>query len=246
MSDKWPQSAPPDRKSTRLNSSHLVISYAVFCLKKTNRNDQLPIRKTQTALRGVALLPTDARRHGLHRRVHGPEGRVLAAQSGLFFFFFNDTATTEIYTLSLHDALPIYWMVQSPRKGFSVLLYLHRYTDRKSTRLNSSHLVISYAVFCLKKKKNTLTCTDTARARASAELIHLRHTDGAPIARRTWCERWSTSDRECISLIFFFFNDTATTEIYTLSLHDALPISIIEWRARGQSNCSRECPEQLD
>ena len=82
------------------------------------------------------------------------------------FFFFNDTATTEIYTLSLHDALPICavptpitrilaaWPEQggrlSPldRLGFDALV-----TDRKSTRLNSSHTVISYAVFCLKKKK---------------------------------------------------------------------------------------------
>src|SRR5256885_6788566 len=85
-----------------------------------------------------------------------------------FFFFFNDTATTEIYTLSLHDALPIcditygtgsypLWVADTknnrllqfstgnpPTKGSA---------DRKSTRLNSSHLVISYAVFCLKKKK---------------------------------------------------------------------------------------------
>src|SRR5215475_15515708 len=66
-----------------------------------------------------------------------------------FFFFFNDTATTEIYTLSLHDALPIStpcW----PRwaNGCS-----RPCRDRKSTRLNSSHVKISYAVFCLKKKK---------------------------------------------------------------------------------------------
>src|ERR1022692_5115534 len=70
----------------------------------------------------------------------------------LFFFFFNDTATTEIYTLSLHDALPIWspssegrwnWRPPSPTPII----------DRKSTRLNSSHLVISYAVFCLKKKQ---------------------------------------------------------------------------------------------
>src|SRR5438034_3875402 len=76
-----------------------------------------------------------------------------------FFFFFNDTATTEIYTLSLHDALPI----SRNSKRVSVecakqwgLLYsnkVYSYTDRKSTRLNSSHTVISYAVFCLKKKK---------------------------------------------------------------------------------------------
>src|SRR5256885_16013818 len=79
-----------------------------------------------------------------------------------FFFFFNDTATTEIYTLSLHDALPI-----SQRAHLDVeravlpehIVIDHRHrprpaiADRKSTRLNSSHLVISYAVFCLKKKK---------------------------------------------------------------------------------------------
>src|SRR5256885_6944389 len=97
----------------------------------------------------------------------------------MFFFFFNDTATTEIYTLSLHDALPI---LQSPEShAFRIT---HDYTvrkvgekyyfnvvragshvtnpesfdleDRKSTRLNSSHLVISYAVFCLKKKNITI------------------------------------------------------------------------------------------
>src|SRR5690554_8218899 len=78
------------------------------------------------------------------------------------FFFFNDTATTEIYTLSLHDALPISilmddGMVVVYNKGFEsarlkelILLFPQ---DRKSTRLNSSHVRISYAVFCLKKKK---------------------------------------------------------------------------------------------
>src|SRR5215472_18643237 len=76
-----------------------------------------------------------------------------------FFFFFNDTATTEIYTLSLHDALPI-----SSAGALGPLGRVQRRQpaaaagarDRKSTRLNSSHLGISYAVFCLKKKKNTI------------------------------------------------------------------------------------------
>src|SRR2546426_6615755 len=86
-------------------------------------------------------------------------------------FFFNDTATTEIYTLSLHDALPISHR-RSPPQGHCPASRrppdddepgrLHqgvRRRDRKSTRLNSSHLVISYAVFCLKKKKkNFLLC----------------------------------------------------------------------------------------
>src|ERR1039457_7411245 len=70
------------------------------------------------------------------------------------FFFFNDTATTEIYTLSLHDALPICitWEETSLVVPWSIRWRFM--LDRKSTRLNSSHLVISYAVFCLKKKKN--------------------------------------------------------------------------------------------
>src|SRR5215467_15912038 len=80
--------------------------------------------------------------------------------SVFFFFFFNDTATTEIYTLSLHDALPISRSRPRPR-GYPPPGSARRGNlpgtpspgDRKSTRLNSSHLVISYAVFCLKKKK---------------------------------------------------------------------------------------------
>src|SRR3712207_7870816 len=90
-------------------------------------------------------------------------------------FFFNDTATTEIYTLSLHDALPIFVgvgvggdvaLVDQPAEGLlaadvaQVVQHLvpepgvqQVQEDRKSTRLNSSHANISYAVFCLKKKK---------------------------------------------------------------------------------------------
>src|SRR5206468_6077808 len=73
-----------------------------------------------------------------------------------FFFFFNDTATTEIYTLSLHDALPIFFrrvasVLRAPSPGENGNVNIAR--DRKSTRLNSSHDQISYAVFCLKKKK---------------------------------------------------------------------------------------------
>src|SRR2546421_13037711 len=78
------------------------------------------------------------------------------------FFFFNDTATTEIYTLSLHDALPICTVstVFSDRASGIDFQEENRagaqrcsFRDRKSTRLNSSHDQISYAVFCLKKKK---------------------------------------------------------------------------------------------
>src|SRR6266511_3908019 len=74
---------------------------------------------------------------------------------GFYFFFFNDTATTEIYTLSLHDALPIShrWSTARTFQLSVTATFPDGSTDRKSTRLNSSHVKISYAVFCLKKKK---------------------------------------------------------------------------------------------
>src|SRR3712207_7970777 len=96
-------------------------------------------------------------------------------EGGMFFVFFNDTATTEIYTLSLHDALPIFSAATMNRFASSKLrgrifgcgtlggvtslqtLCSISRQDRKSTRLNSSHANISYAVFCLKKKKYQLT-----------------------------------------------------------------------------------------
>src|SRR5256885_12032228 len=99
----------------------------------------------------------------------------------MLFFFFNDTATTEIYTLSLHDALPIWQSgmkvccggilgmgeeetdrvemlvtlanLAEPPESVPINMLIPISGDRKSTRLNSSHLVISYAVFCLKKKR---------------------------------------------------------------------------------------------
>src|SRR5690349_23964942 len=91
-----------------------------------------------------------------------------------YFFFFNDTAPTEIYTLSLHDALPIWamtpakaaagsggraedsftWYWVCTAAGWPPPAGANAPRDRKSTRLNSSHVEISYAVFCLKKKKN--------------------------------------------------------------------------------------------
>src|SRR3712207_8195962 len=104
----------------------------------------------------------------------------------MIFFFFNDTATTEIYTLSLHDALPIFSVRASLFRTYDDILRSSRHDvevhfqrpyrikqiegevlqvpgvvkaeDRKSTRLNSSHANISYAVFCLKKKKTNINC----------------------------------------------------------------------------------------
>src|SRR3712207_8117209 len=105
---------------------------------------------------------------------------VVRMEIERLLFFFNDTATTEIYTLSLHDALPIWCggaTAATPRAGDGVRHRrghgpadrLHATArrgtrpgadrDRKSTRLNSSHANISYAVFCLKKKKHILLHT---------------------------------------------------------------------------------------
>src|SRR2546429_4579163 len=106
-----------------------------------------------------------------------------------FFFFFNDTATTEIYTLSLHDALPISsstrrcstiapatrtsaWprSIRSPRRSPPT-------RDRKSTRLNSSHGYISYAVFCLKKKKKTIISNSYCYRRDKLIIEHTLSSD---------------------------------------------------------------------
>src|SRR2546428_4719496 len=106
-----------------------------------------------------------------------------------FFFFFNDTATTEIYTLSLHDALPIsntqlkygytglpVWYQERayqmpPARSTHARNVVAAEQDRKSTRLNSSHDQISYAVFCLKKKKTTTT---TKHTKPSIPIPHSR------------------------------------------------------------------------
>src|SRR5437667_2955422 len=99
---------------------------------------------------------------------------MVSSRVDAVVFFFNDTATTEIYTLSLHDALPILANANRPRRAHdvgrgqtrhfgrhqvhgAVVLVCLVMRDRKSTRLNSSHITISYAVFCLKKKNTTTT-----------------------------------------------------------------------------------------
>src|SRR3712207_7475243 len=113
---------------------------------------------------------------------------VVGISRYMFFFFFNDTATTEIYTLSLHDALPILAPGRQVPRAASLLhqqdgpygreLRAHSPddpgparrearadpADRKSTRLNSSHANISYAVFCLKKKNQNNSISLTPQA----------------------------------------------------------------------------------
>src|SRR6478736_1695912 len=101
-------------------------------------------------------------------------------------------------------------------------------TDRKSTRLNSSHSQISYAVFCLKKKKMTVGArvrveqSSRALGRDGHETELLVDRDAVQ-ARFIAENPRDRQNRHCC----FFFNDTATAEIYTLSLHDALPISVV-------------------
>src|SRR5476651_2697689 len=95
--------------------------------------------------------------------------------------------------------------------------------DRKSTRLNSSHANISYAVFCL-KKKNVSPGNRRSAEQSGDETAARRcqHQCGVSYARIDRCAKRRELPRT--ARCFFFFNDTATTEIYTLSLHDALPI----------------------
>src|SRR5215211_1954282 len=108
-------------------------------------------KKRSTAVRDVAK----GRDRSVPKTVDGDAWNAL--HSHRLLFFFNDTATTEIYTLSLHDALPnspastTSVLANSPRSRRSAISAANDWSsqDRKSTRLNSSHTVISYAVFCL-------------------------------------------------------------------------------------------------
>src|SRR3954466_4754967 len=95
-----------DRKSTRLNSSHTIISYAVFCLKKnTHKGRATPTLGAPRPARTTPAAPPHSGGRAVARSARTGVARTYRAPSDLFFF--NDTATTEIYTLSLHDALPI-------------------------------------------------------------------------------------------------------------------------------------------
>src|SRR5260221_10581827 len=96
--------------------------------------------------------------------------------TGVILFFFNDTATTEIYTLSLHDALPISRCSGVRLRRPSCPVVRRPWPDRKSTRLNSSHTVISYAVFCLKKKTFSflsfgVACSRPPKPRISSGIV---------------------------------------------------------------------------
>src|ERR1022692_4331881 len=140
-----------DRKSTRLNSSHLVISHAVFCLKKKK-----PRFVYQPCPLGSSM--SSGYQNGDVASSQWPaENGSVDISTGKILFFFNDPATTEIYPFSLHDALPIY--VHMPPllihplhdaahfDPVSIEMSVRQEIGRAHV-LNSSHLVISYAVFC--------------------------------------------------------------------------------------------------
>src|ERR1039458_1616983 len=135
-----------DRKSTRLNSSHLGISYAVFCLKKKKGQGD-GVRDSPCLCRRAGVVPP--------RLWCGQQSHRQLQQ--FFFFFFNDPAPPEIYPLPLPAVLPISTCQEPGSAGYSMKSARTMgkprslESDRKSTRLNSSHLGISYAVFCLKK-----------------------------------------------------------------------------------------------
>src|ERR1039457_5980845 len=115
-------------------------------------------------------------------------------------------------------------------------------TDRKSTRLNSSHLVISYAVFCLKKNRANGWARQGDRGAGGASPAL-----GGAVRLGASGEGLSTVPTACkevrvVDVSFVFFNDTATTEIYTLSLHDALPIWFSSrMLAAAYTSQSRDC-----
>src|SRR5215475_6291006 len=118
------------------------------------------------------------------------------------FFFFNDTATTEIYTLSLHDALPISQSRRwRGRRRRTTEPCHHGPRDRKSTRLNSSHVKMSYAVFCLKKKKER----DSARSTFDRQALQMSwdFTELTPVHDATGSFRNGyTCVAECLHFFF--------------------------------------------
>src|SRR4051795_10869129 len=141
-----------DRKSTRLNSSHTLISYAVFCLKK-KKNTTLH----RTARHSEYADSAQVHEYALHCLslcclYFALRLSVLLTVSFFCFFFFNDTATTEIYTLSLHDALPIWPPSRTPATTPPSSSNGRKRHKIGRAHVNSSHTLISYAVFCLKKK----------------------------------------------------------------------------------------------
>src|SRR5476649_2348033 len=145
-----------DRKSTRLNSSHTVISYAVFCLKKKKQHDRTQPRRIRPRQQVYDQASLD-RGHGpdppglLRRPLRHLYGRQLVAL--FFFLMIRRPPRSTLFPYTTLFRSPEHPIGVVRRRHSSRRQRRHRAGDRKSTRLNSSHTVISYAVFCLKKKK---------------------------------------------------------------------------------------------
>src|SRR5215204_4753611 len=142
-----------DRKSTRRNSSHTVISYAVFCLKK--KTSSTPAGSRSAARSPLSRIPITCR-----SAATTPRARSASSPRRTFFFLMippPPRSTLFPYTtLFRSTARSAPFRPEIDQNGLSAIdRLLERPVDRKSTRLNSSHTVISYAVFCLKKKKKT-------------------------------------------------------------------------------------------
>src|ERR1039457_3267769 len=144
-----------------------------------------------------------------------------------WLFFFNDTATTEIYTLSLHDALPIYFFLSTSSVCMIAIWpvgppKLMRSEEHTSELQSPCNLVCR---LLLETKKHPTRfqspCNLVCRVGADRDGARAPRVRGRPIKRSLGGRR---GDEYAVRLFFFFFNDTATPEIYTLSLHDALPI----------------------
>src|SRR6266536_1153689 len=140
------------------------------------------------------------------------------------FFFFNDTATTEIYTLSLHDALPIAIFRSSPRAAAEQQTMpptrSWRSEEHTSELQSRVELVCRLLLETKKRERCARSGEASARVRASPRA-------GCAARTRPWRRRRRSNTAACRAAAassLFVFNDSAPTEIYTLSLHDALPI----------------------
>src|SRR6202041_3473046 len=151
----------------------------------------------------------------------------MASLHGRVLFFFNDTATTEIFPLSLHDALPISRpdaSLTSANSATAAVSCSRSRPDRKSTRLNSSHVEISYAVFCLKKKRCTAGGTASRPAERPARAGGGRALWVASGPSRSGRGPRGSSLGPPRAQSPFFFKDPPTAEIPPLPLHAALPV----------------------
>src|SRR5271167_506405 len=150
----------------------------------------------------------------------------------LSFFFFNDTATTEIYTLSLHDALPISVDggdgrlkidAYGGRGGSDVTIRSEEHTSELQSRFD----LVCRLLLEKKKKIDWHICPITTRITETVVRFDIKNTydvnEGQALVVLD-----PRDSQVAVENSSFFFNDTATTEIYTLSLHDALPISLVE------------------